>query len=254
MLNSQVIEFDGSNYTPIVKKARWYFRVQQLNDGRRMLLGQSQMTGGADPLTSPVFELVWKGTEYIADRQLLPGGKANLLGIALGDIRNDQTQTVVGFTEHDRLRLFKPSGNTIWTSAEYYGGSPVSFLLPPDNPGGMAHPFFLPTRIRSLDLDGDQKMEVVVPQNIDSAKRKLAAQRFYKNALICALSWDGLGMTQRWRTQTISGRIQDLTVADFDNDGQTELLAAVIAKEGDVIATSPQSALIAYDLSTDIQQ
>jgi hypothetical protein len=254
MLNSQVIEFDGRNYTPIVKKARWYFRVQQLNDGRRMLLGQGQRTGGADPLTSPVFELVWKGAEYIADRQVLPGGKANLLGIALGDIRNDKTQTVLGFTEDDRLRLFKPGGNEIWTSSEYYGGSPVSFLLPPDNPGGMERPFFLPTRTRSLDLDGDQKMEVVIPQNIDTSQRKLAGQRFYQNALICSLSWDGLGMTQLWRTKKISGRIQDLAVADFDNDGQAELLAAVITKEGAIIATTAQSTLIAYDLSTGIQK
>lgn len=254
MLNSQVIEFDGRNYTPIVKKARWYFRVQQLNDGRRMLLGQAQRTGGADPLASPIAELVWKGAEYIADRQILPGGKTNLLGIALGDIRNDKTQTVLGFTADDRLRLFKRGGNEIWTSSEYYGGSPVSFLLPPDNPGGIERPFFLPTRIRTIDLDGDQKMEVVVPQNIDTSRRKLAEQRLYQNSLICSMAWDGLGMTQIWCTKKISGRIQDMAVADFDNDGQPELLAAVITKEGAFIATKPQSALIAYELSIGKQK
>lgn len=249
MLNSQVIEFDGGNYNPIVAKAKWYFRVQQLNDGRRMLLGQGQRTGGADPLTSPIVELVWKGADYIADRQVLPGGKANLLGVAFGDIRNDKTQTVLGFTAEDRLRFFERSGNEIWTSSEYYGGSPVSFLLPPDNPGGIEQSFFLPTRIRAIDLDGDQKVEVIVPQNIDTTDRKLAEQRFYNDALICSLAWDGLGMAQIWCTKKISGRIQDLAVADFDNDGRLELLAAVVSKEGATIITKPQSTLIAYELS-----
>ena len=44
--------------------------------------------------------------------------------------------------------------------------------------------------------------------------------------------WDGLGLVPSWQTQEIAGRVQDLVVADFDNDGIKELLAAAITKEG----------------------
>ena len=108
--------------------------------------------------------------------------------------------------------------------------------------------FYLPTRTRQADLDGDQKIEALVAQNIDSSNRKLSRQRFYSSSRIMALVWDGLGMTTMWQTRKISGRVQDLVVADFDNDGQNELLAAVVSKEGSIIGTQPKSALIAYDL------
>ena len=254
MLNSQVIEFDGNTYQQIVKKARWYFRIQPQADTGLILLGQRQRTAGADPLSSPVVELEWKGAEYIQSRKVLSPGKTNLLGVAYGDIRNKKTQSLIGFTEDDRLRLFDRKGNELWTSSNYFGGSPVSFLLPQDNPGGLERSFYLPTRSRIVDLDGDQKYEVLVPQNIDSTNRKLAEQRFFKNAIITALAWDGLGMVEVWHTRKISGRVQDLTLADFDNDGQKELLAAIVMKEGAIIGTKSQSTLIAYDLSTDKQK
>lgn len=249
MLNSQVIEFDGQDFKQIVGKARWYFRVQQLPDRGAVLLGQGQRTGGPDPLRSPVVELAWKGAEYIAQRQVLPGYKANVLGIAYGDLRNDQTETLVGFTENDRLRLFKRNGDDMWTSSEYFGGSTIAFVLPSDGPGNIEISFYLPTRIRKVDLDGDQKTEIIVPMNIDAANRKLGEQRFFKSSIIKALAWDGLGMTEIWSTRKISGRIQDLAVVDFDNDGKDELVVAVITKEGSFIGTETKSTLIAYELA-----
>jgi TolB-like protein len=248
VLASQVLEFDGQAFKPILQETRWYFRVVRDPVRGSILLGQRQLSGGADPLSSPIFELTWQGPDIIAGARILPAGKANLLGVAYGDLRNDKSEAVAGFSAEDRLRLFAPNGEVIWSSDDYYGGSPVTFNLPSDNPGGIQRFFFLPTRTRTADLDGDGKNELLTAQNIDSSGRKLGQQRFYNSSRLMALVWDGLGMATAWQTHKISGRVQDFVAADFDNDGQTELLAAVITKEGRVVGMDAQSALIAYDL------
>jgi hypothetical protein len=64
-----------------------------------------------------------------------------------------------------------------------------------------------------------------------------------------ALSWNGLGLVTNWKTQETSGYIRDFVVGDFDNDGQDELIAAVISKEGRLVGTAQKSSVIAYDLN-----
>ncbi len=248
VLASQVLEFDGKEFKPVVELTRMYFRVVKHPARGDILLGQRQLSGGANPLSSPIFELVWENGAYSKSRRILPGRKANLLGLSYGDFRNDQDEILMGYNESDKLRLYAMNGEEIWTSAEHYGGSPVYFSLPKEGRGDVGKAFFLPVRTRLTDLDGDQKMEALVVQNIDTAGRKLERQRFYKNSRIMALSWDGLGLMPAWRTRKISGRIQDLAVADFDNDGEKELVAAVVSKEGSTIAQDAKCVLIAYDL------
>jgi hypothetical protein len=64
------------------------------------------------------------------------------------------------------------------------------------------------------------------------------------------LSWDGVGLGPNWKTRSITGYIQDITIGDFDNDGQDELVAALVMKEGKVILLGePKSTIIAYELT-----
>ncbi len=249
MLESQVVEFDGQAFKPIVETAKWYFRIVKHPDRGLLLLGQRQKAGGADPLSSPIFEMTWQGREYSEGTRILPERKANLLSVAYGDVRNDKNDLIVGTDRDDQLNLLELNGHQVWKSSEHYGGSPLSFSLPPEGPGDIQKQTFLPVRTRLVDLDGNQKFEVLAVQNMDSSNRMLAQQRFFNKSRVMDMAWDGLGLTPIWQTRYISGRIQDFTVADFDNDGQNELLAAVISKEGSIIGTDAQSALIAFDLN-----
>ena len=67
-------------------------------EGNR-LLGQRQRTGGSDPFSSPIQVLTWNGNEYIARDQFLPGGKANLLGMAAGDVMNNKNEAIVALSK-----------------------------------------------------------------------------------------------------------------------------------------------------------
>jgi hypothetical protein len=77
----------------------------------------------------------------------------------------------------------------------------------------------------------------------------LAYRKFTKTH-IEAFTWDGLGLRPIWKTRTMSGYIQDYTVGDFDNDGNDELVAALVIKEGRVtVISEAKSTIIAYDLT-----
>jgi hypothetical protein len=62
--------------------------------------------------------------------------------------------------------------------------------------------------------------------------------------------WDGVGLAPRWKTRQFSGFIQDFNVGDFDNDGQDELVAALVTKEGRVaLVSEARSSIIGYELT-----
>ena len=72
-----------------------------------------------------------------------------------------------------------------------------------------------------------------------------------ENVSIEAFTWDGIGLRPNWKTRTMTGYIPDYSVGDFDNDGQDELIAALILKGGQGgLFTEPKSTMIAYELSS----
>jgi hypothetical protein len=155
---------------------------------------------------------------------------------------------VVAYNSSDRLQIVDSQGDIRWKGAEQYGGSTLYFTPPKTEPGGDEMRKFYPMRLQLIDMDADGKYEVIAAKNHDIAGNLLSQFRQYTNGHFELLSWDGLGLSSKWKTRKISGHIRDFAIADFDNDGQIELVAAVIIKEGKIPGTKPKSAMIAYDL------
>lgn len=103
-------------------------------------------------------------------------------------------------------------------------------------------------RIIITDIDSDGKYEIIAVKNYELTGRLLKQLRKFKEAQIESLSWNGLGLTTNWKTAKISGYIRDFAIGDFDNDGEDEIVAAVISKSGSIIGTRPKSSVISYDL------
>ncbi len=150
--------------------------------------------------------------------------------------------------ESEQLQLLTPDGKRQWMSEDKYGGTMLYYQPPSKAIGNLNTISYLPIRIRTADLDGNNKLEVLVIQNHDRTRRLMTQQRIFSSGQIEALAWDGLGLAPAWKTRTLSGRIQDFAIGDFDNDGTNELLIAVVTKEGAVIFTDAQSSLVAFDL------
>jgi hypothetical protein len=203
---------------------------------------------GKEPAGEEIVELEWKSGDYQASARVLPGRRYNVLGLTLGDVMNDKNEAAIGLNADDRLRLAELNGKEVWSSSDYFGGTPSFITMTVSDLGEPANKAYLATRVILADLEQDGKYEAIVARNDEVAGRKLANQRIYNNGQIVALQWNGLGMTEAWYTRKISGHIQDIAIADFDNDGRLEILCGVVLKEGAIIGTEEKSTLVAYKI------
>ena len=247
VINSIVFEYDGKNYIRIVDSCAWYYRVAELPGRGSVLFGQKQKTGGPDTFSSEIFEMAWNNTEYVPNRKVLPSNRANLMGFSFGDVMNDGGETIVAYDKSDYIRIINQSGRILWTGSIHYGGSTHYYEMPAFEPGSDNRQYY-PMRMIITDIDLDGKYEVIAVKNYDLTGRLLKQLRKFKEAQIESLSWNGLGLATNWKTAKISGYIRDFAVGDFDNDGEDEIVAAVISKSGSIIGTRPKSSIISYDL------
>ncbi len=248
--NSFVLEYDGEKYKTIIDRTRWYYRVIQLSGHDPVLFGQKHKTDTDDVFGPAIFKFVWENSDYIPLQQILPKHRANVLGVAYGDIMDTGDPVVVAYNSSDRFQIVDSQGEVRWKGAEHYGGSTLYFTPPKTDPGSGESRKYYPMRLQLTDLDDDGKYEVVAAKNHEIAGNMLDQFRYYTNAHFELLSWDGLGLASKWKTRKISGHIRDFAIGDFDNDGQIELVAVVIIKEGAAVWAKPKSAIIAYDLKS----
>ncbi len=246
--HSLVLEYDGETYKKIIDQSSWYYRVIHLSGQDPVLFGQKHKAGTDDVSGPAIFKLVWENSDYIPMQEILPKRRANVLGVAYGDVADTGDPLVVAYNTSDHLQIVDSQGNIRWKGAEQYGGSTLYFTPPKTEPGGDEMRKFYPMRLQLIDMDADGKYEVIAAKNHDIAGNLLSQFKQYTNGHFELLSWDGLGLSSKWKTRKISGHIRDFAIADFDNDGQIELVAAVIIKEGKIPGTKPKSAMIAYDL------
>jgi TolB-like protein len=244
-VKSFVLEFNGKTYTAIVPESDWYYRVVDIPGRGHVLLGQKQ--GLDSPFNKPVFELVWQNSGYESANQVMRPKRANVLGISLGNAMNDGSEAVVAFDDLDNLRVYSSTGKEIWKDGEISGGTPRYFQLPNAGVEDTENHAYYPMRLLIRDINRDGKNDVITIKN--QRMSELISYRTYTHGEIEIRTWDGIGLSVRWHTNKLSGYLSDFGVGDFDNDGQDELVAALVLKTGSVITTEPKSALIAYELA-----
>ncbi len=247
ILDSFVLEWNGTDFAPIAQKEKWYFRVITHPLQGKMLVGQKR---GIETLfMEGVFQLVWDGQGYIdQDKLPLPKG-AILYGFAMGDPTNEGNEMVVSIDPEGQLRIHTSAGGREWTSDERFGGSEKNLRFIGPDKSESDNRLFLPQRIFLLDSNKDNKIEVLVVKNEAFTGRLFKNYRRYGSGTFQALTWDGLGLVPLWQTQKVSGYISDYYLADMNNDGNQELVATVVSRR-DTILISPKSTVIWYDLST----
>ncbi|BBO69082.1 hypothetical protein DSCA_30120 [Desulfosarcina alkanivorans] len=247
MIESFVLEYDGNAYTIIYGPDNWYYRVTKTNDRGTLLLGQRQKTADESIIKGAIHEMQWEGSRLSAGPQLLKGGQANLMGATYDDITHTGQSLIAAYSDWDRVRIYSGASQMIYEDTDRTGGNLLSFNLRKTEPGVENKQFF-PLRIRATDMDRDGKPEVLVASHDELAKNMLKNFRVFKRGRIELLSWDGIRLVPKWKTQDFDGRVSDFVAADYDNDGQDELLAAIVTKEGRIAFTDSISKVIAFEL------
>ena len=237
-LQSFVLEWANGGLTKIADNQNWYWRVVNIPGRGKVLLGQKRgviIKGNFARLDEPdelflpgIHELKWQGNSLVSAGRLELPGAMNVYGFAWGDIKGKGSEQIVMLTDKYKLRVMSRGGRKEWTSSERYGGSASYIEYSTGNESTDTGYYYLPQRIHLEDLDGDGKIETVVVKNKDSARDLVSRVKIYNSGEVECLNWDTVALKRKWISETASGYISDVAVADMDGDGARDIVFAVV--------------------------
>jgi TolB-like protein len=258
-VKSFVVEWDGTNFKKVAKNEPWYYRVLNHPMFGEILVGQKKSTSVKEvsdiPLIPNAFKLEWNAikNKYVKKDKLKLLKGSNIFGLAIGDVKNDRTDRMIGFDDDDHLRIFTHQGKEDWTSEEEYGGS-ENFLELEDSiyvssKDPMKDRLYLPHRIFIADLNENGKNEIIVVKNHSVTGKVFKRYRQFSGAQVQSLTWNGLGLAPLWNTRKVSGYFSDYQLGDIDDDGDLEIIISVVSKRESVMEKG-KSSVIVYELDT----
>ena len=164
-------------------------------------------------------------------------GDTKLFGMAMGRLRDPKDVDFVLLNEADRLNLVAPDGKTIYTSRDHFGGTEIFYdtykkrdiLYRPSD--SMSTRVFVQGRILVRDLDKDGLDEVIINKN-ESSLSVLERAKSYDRGEIVNLVWNEGNLVRNWTTTQLNGYITDYQIRDVDNDGEEELVVALVTSGG----------------------
>jgi TolB-like protein len=250
-LRSFVVEWDGTQFKKILEDDTHFFRVLHIPQRGAVLVGQRQGvlsdTFGENKIfAGPVTELVWRGGALVAEDNLGVPARMNLFSFAIGDIDNNGREMILSYSHMDYLRLSDRAGDEQWQSAENYGTTDTYLEIPDAGDMRDMNRYYLPSRIIVTAPASDGAPTVLVVKNTE-AGRTFPRVKIFNSGYIEYLAWNGLSLVPAWRTQPVSKFISDFALGDLDNDGQDELVFAVVVKTASAFSEG-KSTIVFQDL------
>ncbi len=243
-----VIEWDGGKFKEIVGRESWLVRVVDLPGRGKTLVGQRRSAEGN--YIGDVYILARKGNGFVATEQVKLPRHGNVFNFVQNDLvgKGGIYTTLLDPWEH--LLVFNQTGERLWRSDDYFGGSLTYMVYMDPDVNRMADTgvrVFIPSPIYLFDFNGDGKQEIVVCQNYSKVARIFGDFRWFGSGKVHFMDWDGTSLVSRWTTQKLSGTVVGYKVADLDNDGLLELVVASVTSESYFVGF-PDSRLVVYDL------
>ncbi len=91
-----------------------------------------------------------------------------------------------------------------------------------------------------------ERREIIIVKNISPTARTFQRIKLFTSAEVYNLEWDGMGMVENWRTKKISGYVADYQFKDIDNDGENEVVLALVLSTG--ASLKGRSVIVSYSL------
>ncbi|OPY14421.1 MAG: FG-GAP repeat protein [Syntrophus sp. PtaB.Bin001] len=259
-LDSFVIEFKDGKYQTIAKDLRLFLRVIEPSVTAPQLLGQNH--GINNPFDSPIYEVIWDGNQYKpANKMKIPQG-LSIFGLTIDDLGMGGSDKIIALDDYDYIRIFqqtdKPltkllvfggSDEQIYKSEDVFGGS-NTYIEDQVNPYSDAEKkrTYINLRILTYDINKDGKKEIILVKNLSSVGRVFKNVKLFTASEVYNLEWDGLGLLENWKTRKINGYVADYQFKDIDNDGQNEIvMALVLTMDGSL---RERSVFVAYELTS----
>jgi TolB-like protein len=255
-VDSFVLEYRNDKYVKIADGIRWFLRVINTSAGTPLLLGQAR--GIEKPFDSEIYEIVWSGGSYRqGKKQVIPRG-LSVYGLTLDTLSGVGKDKVIALNQDDYLCIYEPTEKPLW-QLQTFGGSDSLLWKSDENFGGSNlyvensqayedsdKKTFINLRILTYDTNKDGTREIVIVKNISSAARLFQNVKLFTAAEVYNLSWDGLGLLENWRTRRINGYVADYQFKDIDNDGENEVVLALVLSTGPSL--TGRSVVVAYKM------
>ncbi len=235
--SSAVLEVKGGELETIIDGLPWLIRTLERPGTRPLLIGQRFRE--ADGFYGGVKMLRWEGDKVKARDSLGLPDRTNLYGFTILDIRGSEKEELLSLDASDRLRLYERGGDgrwkQVWKSPGYYGGTMNNVELPTTE-GSSDRPEKINIKGRMLAVSDNSGRHMVVinsnePGGLGRVFKNITS---YKSGEIFGLTWDGIGLSELWRTREISGYIADYLIGDLDSDGGDELVILVVTKQSGI--------------------
>jgi TolB-like protein len=231
-LRSFILEYEGGKFRKIAEKENWYFRVLDHPKEGPLLMGQRMSSEGL--VSGPIYRFVWKKTSFERGPKMDLPKEAKIFGLTVADIRSQGAFDNVILEDSERLNIISADGKFSWRSKVLYGGTNNFYDTKKKRDPGWAYKeqgpdwrVYIPGRIIAKDLDGDGLKEVIINTNHRSS-RLSDRGRNYESGEIYSLVWQDGDLDTQWKTREINGYISDFQLRDVDNDGDEELVVAVV--------------------------
>jgi TolB-like protein len=263
-IDSFVLEYRNGNYEVIAKGLNYMMRAINTT-GTPRLLGQVLSSDPQNVFINPIHTIAWENGKYVLSEKLqIPQG-LSVYGVTMDAVDGTGNERVITFDTNDYLRIYEKtnkllihlqtvmgSPELLWRSDEVYGGSnstfTPAFAAGTRSMADAPDSIYMNLRILTYDLNKDGKKEVIVVKNLSAMGRVLKNMPLFTSSEVYNLEWDGIGLAEVWRTKKISGYVADYQIRDVDNDGQDEIVMALVLSVGPTIKTN--SCLVAYKLNT----
>jgi TolB-like protein len=263
-VDSFVLEYRDGKFIKIASKLPWYLRVINTEAGA-LLLGQRRGMDNASAnrsvFNTPIYEIVWEDGQYKEGKKMkIPVG-LSVYGLTIDSLGTAGGEKIIALDENDylsifeltdkpliRLQAFGGSNERLWKSDEVYGGSNTVIVnddLLPDDENKFT---YINLRILTVDTKKEDKKEIIIVKNMSSSGRLFKNVRLFTSSEVYNLEWDGLGLVENWKTRKINGYVADYQFKDIDNDGQNEVVLALVMSTG--ASVSDRSVIVSYKMST----
>jgi len=250
---SVVAEWKKENEAEIlIENAPWYLRAMEMPGEGVILTGQRAAIDG--PVEPGIYRLNLSDNQITTGGQISVPAKINLFDFAVADLDGDNVNEIIAINQYDRLMVMRTGGTMLWKSDEYYGGTTRFIGGSPDfsTASTIENPeqdkrIYVPSRIIITDLDNDGQNDVLINKNLSSASRIFKNLKSYPSGELHALTWNGIALTEQWRTRKIDGYIADYKLIRQGNTA--ELLVGLMLRAGAAEILGPKtSTVLMYQL------
>ena len=231
-LRSFILEFEEGKFRKITEKSGWFFRVLEHPKEGPTLMGQRMGSEGIP--VGAVYKFVWKKKSFEKGPKMPFPKETKIFGTTVADIRGKGKLEVITFDQSNQLTIVSEDGKTQWRSRDRFGGTSnfydtrkkkVDAFRPQDSPSWRT---YIPGRILIRDLDGVGIPQLIVNKNEFTTGQFFERVRSYEKGEIFNLVWEEDRLVPNWKTREIDGYLADYQVKDADNDGEVDLVVAVV--------------------------